>query len=232
MAESLFDRENWPEFSHITNPFSRRGKVQRSHGAALCDALVNDFRFNCQTACRHRASGQSRAQAKRSRIPRVLVPAARSARVLSNITLNEQRGQGMPDAWPHPQPRVKTKTTHEFSHHRLAETFRHSLRDGFTVSFALFPVIGLSCHRRLRINVRKLCISVEMPEPRDFAVREVRTRQLRTTRPSHPAPNVRDDRETPLFRVRDSRRSIAVSSKSRSEIFFRQGLDTTAKSGS
>ena len=169
MAESLFDRENWPEFSHITNPFSRRGKVQRSHGAALCDALVNDFRFNCQTACRHRASGQSRAQAKRSRIPRVLVPAARSARVLSNITLNEQRGQGMPDAWPHPQPRVKTKTTHEFSHHRLAETFRHSLRDGFTVSSALFPVIGLSCHRRLRINVRKLCISVEMPEPRVIA---------------------------------------------------------------
>jgi hypothetical protein len=27
---------------------------------------------------------------------------------------------------------------------------RHSLRDGFTVSFVISPVIGLSCHRRLQ----------------------------------------------------------------------------------
>jgi hypothetical protein len=29
------------------------------------------------------------------------------------------------------------------SHHRFAETIRHSLRDGFTVSFVLAPETGL-----------------------------------------------------------------------------------------
>jgi hypothetical protein len=46
-----------------------------------------------------------------------------------------------------------------------------------TVSFALFPAIGLVCHRRSReaLASQELGISVEMPEPRDFSVR-VRTR--------------------------------------------------------
>ena len=77
----------------------------------------------------------------------------------------------MPGAWPHPQPRVRKVKAHKHSHHRSAETFRHSPRDGVTVSFVLFPAIGLSCHRRLRIIARKLGIGVEMPEPHDFAVR-------------------------------------------------------------
>jgi hypothetical protein len=34
------------------------------------------------------------------------------------------------------------------SRHRFTGINRHSLRDGFTVSFALFPVTGLCCHRR------------------------------------------------------------------------------------
>src|SRR5256714_6581304 len=38
-----------------------------------------------------------------------------------------------------------------------------------TVSFVLFPVTGLCCHRRLR--VRKLDASVGASEPHDFAVR-------------------------------------------------------------
>jgi hypothetical protein len=37
---------------------------------------------------------------------------------------------------------------HKQSHHRYAETTRHSLRDGFTVCFVLSPVTGLFCHRR------------------------------------------------------------------------------------
>ena len=43
----------------------------------------------------------------------------------------------MPGASPHPQPRMRMKKAYERSHHRFAETFRHSLRDGFTVSFVL-----------------------------------------------------------------------------------------------
>gem|GEM_PF-6937833 len=35
------------------------------------------------------------------------------------------------------------RKTHEGSHHRSAETIRHSPRDGVTVSFVLSPEIGL-----------------------------------------------------------------------------------------
>jgi hypothetical protein len=34
--------------------------------------------------------------------------------------------------------------------HRFTGFNRHSLRNGFTVSFVLSPVTGLSCHRRQR----------------------------------------------------------------------------------
>jgi hypothetical protein len=42
-----------------------------------------------------------------------------------------------------------------------------------TVSFVLFPVIGLSCHRRQRDakHHRRLDASVEASEPHDFIVR-------------------------------------------------------------
>jgi hypothetical protein len=39
-----------------------------------------------------------------------------------------------------------------------------------TVSFALFPVIGLSCHRRLAEISARLDAGVEASEPHDFAV--------------------------------------------------------------
>ena len=46
-------------------------------------------------------------------------------------------------------------------------------------------------------------ISVEISGPHDFAVRVSAIRQERHPRPPHPAPNVRDDRETPLMPRRD-----------------------------
>jgi hypothetical protein len=44
-----------------------------------------------------------------------------------------------------------------------------------TACFVLFPVIGLSCHRRQRDaeHHRRLDFSVEKSEPHDFAVREL-----------------------------------------------------------
>jgi hypothetical protein len=45
----------------------------------------------------------------------------------------------------------------------------------------------------------KLDISVGISGPHDFAVRVNVARHATLLRPSHPAPNVRDDRETPLF---------------------------------
>ena len=76
----------------------------------------------------------------------------------------------------------------------------------FTVCFALSPGTGLSCPRRFVDHPAKLSASVGAPGPHDFTVRlgVVRRRDTRAAtplRPSHPAANVRDDREAPLFKA-------------------------------
>jgi hypothetical protein len=80
------------------------------------------------------------------------------------------------------------KKAHKQSHHRCAETFRHSLRDGFTAYFVLSPVTGLFCHRHLAENPAKLDASVGASGPHGFAVRVSTIRQARRPRPPHPAP--------------------------------------------
>jgi hypothetical protein len=57
-----------------------------------------------------------------------------------------------------------------------------------TVSFVLFPVTGLCCHRHWRNCFRQLDASVGASEPHDFAVRVSAVRQQRYARPSHLAP--------------------------------------------
>jgi len=71
-----------------------------------------------------------------------------------------------------------------------------------TVSFVLSLVTGLCCHHRerdCRGNRRQLDTSVGVSGPHDFAVRIDALRRRASLRPSHPAPNVRDDREAPLL---------------------------------
>jgi hypothetical protein len=51
----------------------------------------------------------------------------------------------MPGAWAHPQLRVQNKK-HADKSPQVHRSRRHSLRDGFTVSFVLSLVIGLCCH--------------------------------------------------------------------------------------
>jgi hypothetical protein len=95
---------------------------------------------------------------------------------------------------------------HKRSHHRYTETFRHSLRDGF--NGFLRALSGdracLSPSPARCASTRQLDASVEASGPHDFAVRDRRTRLSRQPRPPHPAPNVRDDRDTPLFSRRDA----------------------------
>jgi hypothetical protein len=50
----------------------------------------------------------------------------------------------------------------------------------------------------VRAPSRRLDAGVEASGPHDFAVRVSTIRQARRPRPPHPAPYVRDDRETPL----------------------------------
>jgi hypothetical protein len=77
----------------------------------------------------------------------------------------------------------------------------------------------------MRKHRHQLDPSVGGSGPHDFAVRAGTLRRLMPTRPPHPALHVRDDREAPLLRARDGDCSIAVSTKSKSEIFFVGGLD-------
>jgi hypothetical protein len=109
----------------------------------------------------------------------------------------------------HPQPRAQKQKAHEQSHRRFDPVKpAFPARMVLTVSFVLSPVIGLSCHRRW-----PRCESILanlMPASRHqnhttSPSANRRIRQLRSSRPSHPAPNVRDDREAPLLRARDAR---------------------------
>jgi hypothetical protein len=52
-----------------------------------------------------------------------------------------------------------------------------------------------------------------------------RIRLSHQKRPSHPAPNVRDDRDTPLLWARDDGINSAASTVRRSELFLLTGLD-------
>ena len=108
-------------------PNRRRAGLPRS--SASIGEIARDFRFNFQTADRRSHShGGSRLESCSNVVPR----RKRGRR--------ECRVSGSPAA-----SRAKMEST-RVSHHWFAETFRHSLRDGFTVSFVLFLVIGLFCH--------------------------------------------------------------------------------------
>jgi hypothetical protein len=90
--------------------------------------------------------------------------------------------------------------------HRFTGLNRHSLRDGFTVSFVLSPATGLCCHRRPWevLASQKLDASNGASGPHDFAVRfnavRPRAKKRVTTpkRPPHPAPTFVTTADAPL----------------------------------
>jgi hypothetical protein len=96
-----------------------------------------------------------------------------------------------------------------------------------TVSFELFPVIGLSCHRHRRDaeHRRQLDASVEASEPHDFTVRIERRSPSTPTRPPHSEPNVRDDGDTPLLWGSERHVLKFDLGEMKNELFFRSGLD-------
>ena len=118
-----------------------------------------------------------------------------------------------------PQPRVQMKKAHEHSHHGHAGFTRHSRHNGFNGLLRALPgEPGFLA--TIPSATRKRChcvdISVGISGPHDFAVRIACARLAHAMRPSHPASNVRDDRETPLERRRDKNRYSSASTKSSS----------------
>jgi hypothetical protein len=144
----------------------------------------------------------------------LLVLATHSARVLQLTSAPKRRGR-MPPQERGREDRVRAapavscaNCTKENAHEHTgsAEAVRPSLRNGFTAYFVLSPVTGLCCHRHPReaLASRELDASNGASGPHDFAVRLtpfVHAREHMTTpsRPPHPAPNVRDDHDTPLL---------------------------------
>ena len=120
--------------------------------------------------------------------------------------------------------RVKINT--RVSHHRFAETLRHSLRDGFTAYIVLSPVTGLSCHRRhAGLTLRNLTPASGRQDhttsPSAFASLALRHQHVHRI----PHPTSVAIARTPLFRVRDGGTSGGDLPDGTSEIFLREGMD-------
>jgi len=80
----------------------------------------------------------------------------------------------MPGAQPHPQPCAQIRWAHKHSHHRLAETFRHSLRDGFNGFLRSLPgdrALLSPSQATMQKHRCRLDTSVGVSERYDFAVR-------------------------------------------------------------
>jgi hypothetical protein len=112
-------------------------------------------------------------------------------------TLENQRAQGMPGA-RRTRSLVCKGRKHTSSHHRYAE------QSGIPCAMVLWLIprsprcTGLCSHRRPQLIICELDPSVGRSGPHGFAIRIGFARPATPTRPSHPAPNVRDDRDTPL----------------------------------
>jgi hypothetical protein len=95
--------------------------------------------------------------------------------------------------------RAKIESTRVSHHGSDAGTARHSPRNGFTACFVISPVIGFVATAGVMRSIIARC--------RRRGIRTTRLRRplplsssVTPQRPSRPAPNVRDDRETPLLR--------------------------------
>ena len=67
-----------------------------------------------------------------------------------------REGAGNAGCTLHPRSRVQWVEGSAHEHTGSAEAIRHSLRNGFTAYFALFPATNSFCHRRQRIEI---CLS-------------------------------------------------------------------------
>ena len=109
-------------------------------------------------------------------------------------------GVGNAGCQPHPQPRVGRIETTRVSHHgysRNHPAFPHA--NGFNGFLRALPGDRAFLSPSPADHLCRLDASVEASEPHDFAVRFAHHSSKAPKRPPHPAPNVRDDRETPLL---------------------------------
>src|ERR1700674_5018321 len=151
--------------------------------------------------------------------------AARSARVVHESFAPKIKGAGNAGCPLHPRPRVRVEKSTRVSHHRFTGSPGIPRAMVLTVSFALSPVIGLSCHRHRRNCFRQLDAGVEASGPHDFAVRK---RALSSVAP--PASTA----SRPAFVTIAKRPSVGQDGggyrsdlgKMRTKIFLQMGMDS------
>jgi hypothetical protein len=136
----------------------------------------------------------------------------------------------MPDAGrTHGPPATKNAGG---SHHRSSRYNRHSLGNGFNGCSALSPESGLVSLRRPGIIIQGLMPASGHQDHTALPSASGRARLCSQKRPSHPAPHVRDDRDTPLRRVQDGADPTSNSHFWKSEIFLAEGLDANSENQS
>jgi hypothetical protein len=129
------------------------------------------------------------------------IPAARNARVLHRTCPSERRGGRECRAFGAPAALRATKKSTQASHHRYAETVRHSLRNGLRLIARSPRCPGFDSHRHPAKRLAELDPSVGGSGPHAFAVRARHARPACHPRPSHPAPRmVTIGRNVPLHR--------------------------------
>jgi hypothetical protein len=127
-------------------------------------------------------------------------------------------GAGKAGCWPHPWPASSKKAGG--SHHRLGRDTRPSLRNGFDGLLRALPgdraFLPPSPRGSYPRNLASASGCQDHTTSPSAIVSFVRATCALT--PSHPALNVRDDREAPLMRARDGRSKTYNSEKRKSNL--------------
>ena len=190
----------------------RRGSGRRPWAGACDEAIQSQGKPSCPDLIRASVAGKFFAKRMDERVKpaydnhgsrtHASVPATplRPSHA-GDIRVLERRGRGECRVRRlHPRSRVRKKKAHERSHHRYAGAARHSLRDGFNGFLRTLPGDRAFLPPSLTDHHPVSLISASGYQDHTTSPSATgRLRLVRRPRPSHPAPNVRDDRETPLF---------------------------------
>ena len=135
------------------------------------------------------------------------------------------KGAGNAGCWPHPRAlRAKKGALCARKQRQGSRNNRHSLRNGFTAYTRSPRCTGLVGHRRPGIITQDL-IPASGDQDRAISPYALARSSRTPRRPSHPASNVRDDREAPLLSEAGRAETTADLVFRKSEIFSEEGLN-------
>ena len=129
----------------------------------------------------------------------------------------------MPGTSGAPAASYAIKKAHECSHHRYAATSQHSLRNGVRLITRSPRCPGLLA----TVACRSLTSLIPASGDQDHTILPSALARSSTApiRPSHPAPNTRDDREAPLLIGHGMAQTIhLIFASEKAKYFSRRGL--------